>query len=95
MITDELRGIILEVLKPWGVLRISLFGSVVRGEDSPESDLDILVQFREPVGLLTLARLRRELSERLGRNVDLVTEAALSPYIRPFVERERMVIYEE
>lgn len=74
MITDELRGIILEVLKPWGVLRISLFGSVVRGEDSPESDLDILVQFREPVGLLTLARLRRELSERLGRNVDLVTE---------------------
>ncbi|RKY74871.1 MAG: hypothetical protein DRQ14_00455 [Candidatus Latescibacterota bacterium] len=95
MITDELRGIILEVLKPWGVLRISLFGSVVRGEDSPKSDLDILVQFREPVGLLTLARLRRELSERLGRNVDLVTEAALSPYIRPFVERERMVIYEE
>lgn len=41
---DELRNRILDVLKPWGAQRVALFGSVVRGEDSPESDIDILVR---------------------------------------------------
>jgi len=92
---DELRDKIIDTLKPWGVRKVALFGSVVRGEESSESDIDILVQFKEPIGLFALARLKRSLSEKLGRNVDLVTEGALSPYIRPFVEREEVVLYEE
>jgi len=84
---DELRDKIIDTLKPWGVWKVALFGSVARGEESSESDIDILVQFKEPIGLFALARLKRSLSEKLGRNVDLVTEGALSPYIRPFVER--------
>ncbi|MCI2429501.1 nucleotidyltransferase family protein [Candidatus Acetothermia bacterium] len=90
-----LREQILEVLLPHGATKIALFGSVVRGEDSPESDIDILVKFREPIGLFALAHLREELSERLGRPVDLVTEGFLSRYIRPYVEKEKAIIYEE
>jgi len=91
----RLRELILSVLLPYGVKRVALFGSVVRGEDSPDSDIDILVSFREPIGLFALAGLRQELSERLGHPVDLVTEGFLSRYIRPYVEREKVILYEE
>lgn len=90
-----LRELILSALLPYGAKQVALFGSVVRGEDSPDSDIDILVSFREPIGLFALAGLRQELSERLGRPVDLVTEGFLSRYIRPYVEREKVTLYEE
>ena len=93
--TLALREKIVPILLPYGVQRVAVFGSTVRGDATPESDVDILVSFREPVGLLGLARLRRELSERLGRQVDLVTEGSLSRHMRPVVEREKVVFYEE
>ena len=94
-----LREKILPVLLPWGVERIALFGSVVRGEDAPESDIDILVQLKEldkrpPIGLKWFG-LEEELSRLLGRKVDLVSAHALSPYIRPYVEQEMVILYEE
>jgi predicted nucleotidyltransferase len=91
---QALREKILPILLPYAVERVSLFGSIVRGDATTESDVDILVAFRDPVGLLALARLRRELSERLGRQVDLVTEGSLSRHMRPGVEREKVVLYE-
>jgi len=96
---EELREKILSVLLPWGVKRVALFGSVVRGEDTPESDIDILVELkppgeRPPIGLKWFG-LEQELSHILGREVELVSESALSPYIRPYVEKERVVLYEE
>lgn len=83
----ELREKILPILLPWGVRRVALFGSVVRGEDLPESDVDILVELkppgeRPPIGLKWFG-LEAELSRVLGRKVDLVSESALSSYIRP------------
>jgi len=92
---DELREKIMPVLIPYGVKRVALFGSVVRGEDTAQSDVDILVAFRAPLGLFRLAHLQRELAERLGRPVDLVTEGFLSRYMRPYVQEERVVLYEE
>ena len=89
-----MREKILPILLPYAVERVSLFGSIVRGDATTESDVDILVAFRDPVGLLALARLRRELSERLGRQVDLVTEGSLSRHMRSGVEREKVVLYE-
>ena len=72
---------------------MSMFGSVARGEARPESDLDLLVTFSEPVTLLQLVAFERELSTMLGRKVDLVTEASLSPYIRQQVLREQRLVY--
>ena len=96
---DELRENILTVLLPYQVRRVALFGSVVRGEDAPGSDLDILIALpppgKRPVIGLKWLDLVDELSTRLERPVDLVTEDGLSPYIRPYVEEELVVLYEQ
>jgi len=97
---EELRQEIVPILLPCGVERIALFGSVVRGEDTPESDVDVLVKLkhmgeRPPLGLLKWVALEQELSQRLGRKVDLVTEEGMSPYIRPYVDKEKVILYEE
>jgi len=96
----DIRDQVLPVLLPCGVKRVSLFGSVVRGEATPESDIDILVALkpsreRPPLGLFKWIALEEELSRRLGREVELVTEDGISPYIRPYIEQEKVVLYEE
>ncbi|MEW5939816.1 MAG: nucleotidyltransferase family protein [Chloroflexota bacterium] len=86
------------ILKPY-VRRISVFGSYARGEEKPESDIDILIQLkpsdqRPPLGLKFFG-LQTELGRLLGHEVDLVTEEGLSPYIRPYIEKEKVILYEE
>jgi len=94
---DYLRDKIIPVLEPYGIKRVVLFGSVARCEETPESDIDILVEFEEsrkrPFGLFKFIELEEELSKRLGRKVDLGT--TLKPRIRPYVEKEMVVIYEK
>lgn len=75
-------------LSALGVKSLKLFGSVVRGEDRPESDIDILVEFSRPVGLLAFVRLKQRLTELLGRPVDLVTPEALKPALRDGILHE-------
>jgi hypothetical protein len=96
---EEIREKILPVLLPWGVERVALFGSVVKEEETPESDIDILVKLKPPserpsLGLKWIS-LEQELSRILDREVDLVSESGLSPYIRPYIEKELVVLYEE
>jgi uncharacterized protein len=64
-------------LREAGVKSLQLFGSVVRGEARPESDIDILVEFSRPIGLLAFVGLKHRLSDLVGRPVDLVTPDAL------------------
>ena len=78
------------LLKKHHVKALYLFGSVVRGEDKPGSDVDILVEF-EPdarVGLFALARLQRRLSEILYRPVDLATPDALHKALKDRIIKE-------
>ena len=67
---------------------------MARGEDNKKSDIDLLVRFSTRKSLLSVVRLERELSEALGRKVDLLTEAAISPYLRERIMKELQVIYE-
>ena len=76
------------------VAMIGLFGSTVRGEAREESDLDFLVEFGVPKSLLDVVRFERQLSESLGKRVDLLTEAAISPYIRENILQDLTVIYD-
>jgi len=79
-----------QVLQQFSVKALYLFGSIVRGEDHPGSDIDVLVEF-EPdarVGLFTFARLQRRLSEILGRPVDLVTPDALHKALKDRILEE-------
>lgn len=79
-----------------GVRRLGLFGSALRGELRPDSDIDLLVDFepgRVP-GLLHLAALELELAELLGREVDLRTPADLSRHFRDEVSTSARVLYD-
>ena len=66
------------------IVRLRLFGSYATGEETPESDVDLIADFSDRKSLLDLVRIEREFSERLGRKVDLLTENALSPYARKY-----------
>jgi uncharacterized protein len=68
--------------KSFGADSLAIFGSVARNEAGPESDVDILVEFARPVGLLEFVRLQRYLETLLGNKVDLVTADALKPALR-------------
>lgn len=70
------------VWEPFGVSGIFVFGSAARNEAGERSDIDILVDFIRPVSLFEFLRLRRALSDLVGRPVDLVTRAALKPQLR-------------
>jgi len=73
------------------VREIGIFGSVVRGEQKETSDLDLLVEFDEPIGLIKYVNLQNYLSERVGSRVDLVMKSGLKPRISKHVLKE--VIY--
>lgn len=72
----------------YGVASLALFGSVVRGTHEPDSDVDVLVTFDDPPGLLAFIELERELGDLLGRPVDLVPEDSLKPRIGDRVRQE-------
>lgn len=95
----EIRRKALPLLKPY-ISRMAVFGSTVRGEATKKSDLDLLITLkpssdRPRLGLFKLMDIEEKLNKKLGREVDLVTEDSLSPYIRPYVEKEKVIIYEE
>jgi predicted nucleotidyltransferase len=73
---------------------IGLFGSTARGEDTASSDIDLLVRLSKPKSLLSLVKLERTLSEAIGRKVDLLTESAISPYLKERILKEIKVLYE-
>jgi hypothetical protein len=72
----------------------AVFGSVARGEDRPESDVDILVRFGRPTGMVGYMRLIENLETSLQRKVDLVTEQSLNRHVQPYVARDLATIYE-
>ncbi|PKK85375.1 MAG: hypothetical protein CVT48_05620 [Thermoplasmata archaeon HGW-Thermoplasmata-1] len=76
-----------------GAVKVEVFGSYARGEERPESDIDLLVKFSGRKSLLEIVKLERELSETLGIKVELLTEKAISPYIAPIIRKEALGIY--
>lgn len=76
------------------IVRLRLFGSAARGEDGPDSDVDLIAEFGVPVGYFELIRAENELSEFFGRPVDLLTEPAISRYMRDAVLASSQVIFD-
>jgi len=85
---------LVEMCRQNDVVKIGIFGSMARGEANEQSDIDLLVEFSKRKSLLALVSLERQLSLTLGRKVDLLTEAALSPYLHDRIMDELQVIYE-
>jgi uncharacterized protein len=90
--TDELRARIAQALpdlrQRYPIHSIGVFGSWARGEQTPESDVDLLVTFSEPVGYFELLALEDALDDLLSTHVDLATPGALRPSMRESIERE-------
>jgi hypothetical protein len=85
---------LIEICRKNDVSKIGIFGSMARGEAGEASDIDLLVEFSRRKSLLALVSLERIISAALGRKVDLLTEAAISPYLRDRIKNELQVIYE-
>lgn len=95
----EIEKIMSKIRKSMPILRekhkvktIGVFGSHARGEEKKRSDVDVLVDFEEPISLLEFVALERELSEIIGKKVDLVMKTALKPRIGKHILREVVFI---
>ena len=78
----EKRNEILVVANRYGARKVRVFGSLARGESGRDGDVDFLVELEPGRSLLDVIAIKQDLEELLQRKVDVVTEGAVSPYIR-------------
>lgn len=95
---EELRSKAVFLLKPYAS-KISVFGSFARGESRDTSDIDLLVELKpasqRPALGLKWFRLEDELGRLMGKKIELISEKDLSPHLRPFIEKDIVLLYEE
>ena len=84
-----------DICSKYGINYLGLFGSVARGEETENSDVDLLVKFnkKRKIGLFGLAEIQNEFERRLGRKVDLVTK--MNKYVKPYADKDLRTIYEK
>ena len=93
MLSTQQINIIIETMMPMNPTKIGIFGSVARGEDTNDCDIDILYQFQETVGLFKLVKLQNELEKRLNKKVDLVSENYTHPKLKSRILNDLKIIY--
>jgi hypothetical protein len=84
--------VIIPILKKYGVRKAALFGSVVRGEQRKDSDIDILVDIQKDISLLEFIGLKQELEDALGHPVDLVEYGTIKPLLKDRILGEQVVL---
>lgn len=89
---EQIKKKVIPILKQAGVKKGSLFGSYVRGDQRPDSDIDMLVELPDGNSLLDLVRLQRQLAESLGRKVDLITYNSVHPLLKNYIEKDQLQI---
>jgi predicted nucleotidyltransferase len=89
---EELAKKIVPLLRDGGVIEASVFGSFMRGEVQPDSDLDLLVRYKENVSLFDVSNLKCDLEKFLGIKVDLVSKDYLKPRIKEHILQESVRI---
>lgn len=95
---EELRSQVVFLLKPYA-RKISVFGSFARGESTQASDIDLLVELKpssqRPALGLKWFRLESELGRLMGKKIELISEKDLNPRLKPFIEKDIVLLYEE
>ncbi|MGB2728919.1 MAG: nucleotidyltransferase family protein [Halobacteriota archaeon] len=89
---EEIKKMLIDVLRQHEVKRAALFGSIVRGDATEESDIDLLIEFEGRKSLLDLAGLKLDLQEVLSRRVDVLTYKSLHPLLKERILSEQEVI---
>lgn len=95
MSIKDLQNKLSPIFREHGVKHASVFGSVSRGDDRADSDVDLLVKLGKPTGLVGFVKLVDEMEEALGRKVDLLTEGGVNKFIEPYILPDLKTIYEE
>jgi len=93
MINELQKDIIINTILPFHPIQIGIFGSVARDENVENSDIDILYQLRDNVGLLNLVRIKNSLEEKLNKKVDLISERGIHPKLKPYIMNDLKIIY--
>ena len=91
---NEIKIKATPVFERYGIVRASVFGSVSRGDNTADSDIDILVKLGSKMDLVRYIQFRDSLSLSLGKIVDVVTESSMSPYLRPHIVDDLKTIYQ-
>ena len=96
MSTKAMTEKMADYFKTQPVKKAWLFGSFARGEETPESDVDVLVEFdrSQPIGLFRYAQIHLDMEDLLGRKVDLVEDGMLRPAAALTANRDKKIIYE-
>lgn len=82
-----------QICKDYGISYLAVFGSQARDEARDDSDVDLLVEFRNTPGLIEFIQAKQQFEKVLNRKVDMVTKKALSKYIAPYVNQDIRQIY--
>ncbi len=93
--SEDVIDIIIKKLKKKGAKKIEIFGSYAIGEEREDSDIDLIVEFKNNRTLLELIEIEQELSEALNRKIDMLTPSSISPLIMEKISKEKKVIYSE
>jgi len=91
--SQDINDKIVNYLKRFNPRRIGIFGSYAREEDTPQSDIDILIDFSGQVTLFDLGGIKYDLTEILNRPVDIVTEKGINKHIRDNIYKDLKIIY--
>lgn len=96
MISTQQQKQILQILAPYKPEKVSVFGSYARGEQSKNSDLDLLVKFNAKISLLQLVQLEQSISDSLNIKTELITENALkNPKLVKYIYQDLISIYHD
>jgi len=95
MSTKNLKKKIVPILKRQDVIKAAVFGSYARGEAKKNSDIDLLVKFKGPKGLLDVVGLEFELEDKVGKKFDLVEYQCVHPRMKKSILEDEVVIYEK
>ena len=93
MISELQKNIIINTIMPFHPVRIGIFGSMARGENTENSDIDILYRLKDAVGLFNIIRIKNSLEEKLSKKVDLVSEKYIHPELEPYILNDLKIIY--
>ena len=91
-VMQELRALKPELDKRFGIISIEIFGSYARGEAKSESDLDLLVEFRKPIGGFTFTECALFLESELGLKVDLIPSGNIKPNLKKRIIQEKVPV---
>jgi len=92
---SQINQIIIDTTLPYKPKEIGVFGSYARNEMGPDSDIDIMVDLNEDVSLFDIGGLYMDLTEKLGKKIDLVTKGGINEVFKKYIERDLISIYRE